>query len=99
VLAVRCGEMIVAIKITSARPAFDAFHAEHHLQRHGYVNRIDLAAARQFDGAVDCRFERTGLRCKLSLFVPKDPEREIVDLAAPSPRLRSETPLPPARAV
>jgi two-component sensor histidine kinase len=67
--------------------------------REGFGTTLLRSGARQFDGAVDCCFERTGLRCKLSLFVPKDPEREIVDLAAPSPRLQSETPLPPARAV
>jgi two-component sensor histidine kinase len=67
--------------------------------REGFGTTLLRSGARQFQGAVDCRFERAGLRCKLSLFVPKDPEREIVDLAAPSPRLRGETPLPPARAV
>ncbi len=67
--------------------------------REGFGTTLLRSGARQFQGAVDCRFERAGLRCKLSLFVPKDPEREIVDLAAASPRLRGETPLPPARAV
>ena len=67
--------------------------------REGFGTTLLRSGARQFQGAVDCRFERAGLRCKLSLFVPKDPEREIVDLAAPSPRLRGETPLPPARVV
>jgi two-component sensor histidine kinase len=66
--------------------------------REGFGTTLLRSGARQFDGAVDCRFERTGVRCELSLFVPKDPEREIVDLVTPSPRLRSKTPLPPARA-
>ncbi len=67
--------------------------------REGFGTTLLRSGARQFQGTVDCRFERAGLRCRLSLFVSKYPEREIVDLAAPSPRGRRKTPLPPARAV
>jgi two-component sensor histidine kinase len=66
--------------------------------REGFGTTLLRSGARQFQGVVDCRFERTGLRCRLSLFVPKYPEREIVDLPAPSARLRNGTPSPPARA-
>jgi two-component sensor histidine kinase len=67
--------------------------------REGFGTTLLRSGARQFQGTVDCRFERTGLRCRLSLILPTDSEREIVDHAPPSPRLRSETPRPPARAV
>jgi two-component sensor histidine kinase len=67
--------------------------------REGFGTTLLRGGARQFQGTVDCRFERTGLRCSLSLVVSKDPARDIVELAAPPRRLRSETPRPPARAV
>jgi two-component sensor histidine kinase len=51
--------------------------------RKGFGTTLLRSGARQFQGVVDCRFERTGLRCRLSLFVSKYPEKEIVDLAAP----------------
>jgi two-component sensor histidine kinase len=66
--------------------------------REGFGTKLLRSGARQFQGAVDCCFERTGLRCRLSLILSKYPEREIVDLAPPSLRLRSETPLPSANA-
>ena len=64
----------------------------------GFGTKLLRSGARQFQGVVDCRFERAGLRCRLSLFVSKYPEREIVDLAPPSLRSRSEAPLPSANA-
>ena len=49
--------------------------------REGFGTKLLQSGALQFQGLVDCRFERTGLRCRLSLFVPQYPKREIVDLA------------------
>jgi two-component sensor histidine kinase len=66
--------------------------------REGFGTKLLRSGSRQFQGAVDCRFERTGLRCRLSLIVSKYPEREIVALAPRSPRLRREAPLPSAKA-
>lgn len=50
--------------------------------REGFGTTLLRSGAQQFQGAVDCRFERAGLRCKLSLLVSRHPKREIVDLAA-----------------
>jgi two-component sensor histidine kinase len=66
--------------------------------REGFGTTLLRSGARQFQGAVDSRFERTGLRCTLSLFLSKYPEREIVDLAPQSPRSRSEAPPRSAKA-
>jgi len=66
--------------------------------RDGFGTTLLRSGARQFQGVVDCRFERTGLQCRLSLFVPKCLELGIVDLAAPSERLQNGTPSHPARA-
>ena len=63
--------------------------------REGFGTKLLRSGARQFQGTVDCHFERTGLRCKLSLLLSKDRERETVDFA---PRSRSETPLASASA-
>ncbi len=49
--------------------------------REGFGTKLLRCGARQFQGTVDCRFERTGLWCRISLFVPKYPEREIAELA------------------
>lgn len=70
-------------------------------KREGFGTTLLRSGARQFQGAVDFRFERSGLRCRLSLSVPKYSEREqeeIVKLAPQPQRLRSETPLPSAGA-
>ncbi len=64
--------------------------------REGFGSKLLRSGARQFDGIVDRRFERTGLRCRLSLFLPKNQQREVVDLAPQSPSLRTETLLPSA---
>jgi two-component sensor histidine kinase len=66
--------------------------------REGFGTTLLRSGARQFQGVVDCRFERTGLRCRLSLFVSKHPAREIADLAVSSPCSRNGIPSPPARA-
>ena len=66
--------------------------------REGFGTTLLRSGARQFQGAVDYHFERTGLRCRLSLFVSKYPEREIVDLPPPSLSSRNETSLPSANA-
>jgi two-component sensor histidine kinase len=63
--------------------------------REGFGTKLLRSGARQFQGTVDCRFERTGLRCKLSLLLSKYREREAVDFA---PLSRSEAPLPSASA-
>jgi two-component sensor histidine kinase len=64
----------------------------------GFGTTLLRSGARQFQGAVDCRFEQTGLRCRLSLFLPKYPEPEIVDLTPRSPRLQTEPPVSSAKA-
>ena len=66
--------------------------------RAGFGTKLLRSGVRQFQGAVDYRFERSGFRCRMSLLLPKGPDREIVDLALPPPRLQGETPLPSARA-
>ena len=66
--------------------------------REGFGTKLLRSGARQFGGIVDCRFERSGLRCQLSLFVAKNQEREVVDLAPQSPSSRTETLLPSATA-
>ena len=65
--------------------------------RGGFGTKLFRSGARQFQGVVDCRLERTGLRCRLSLFVPQYPP-EIVDRAPPAPDLYGETLLPSANA-
>lgn len=69
-------------------------------KREGFGTTLLRSGARQFQGAVDFRFEQTGLRCRLSLSVPQYSEREeeIVKLAPQPQRLRSETPLTSANA-
>ena len=70
-------------------------------KREGFGTSLLQSGARQFKGAVDFRFERTGLRCRLSLSVPQYSERqeeEIVKLAPRPQRLRSEMTLPSANA-
>jgi hypothetical protein len=37
----------------SPRQAGDAFHAEHHLQRHGHIDRIDVAERRSVELLLD----------------------------------------------
>jgi two-component sensor histidine kinase len=64
--------------------------------REGFGSKLLRSGARQFQGAVDCSFERTGLQCRLRLLLPNYPEQEIADLAAS--RLPRETPLPSADA-
>ena len=62
--------------------------------REGFGTSLLRSGARQFQGAVDSRFERTGLRCRLSLFVSKCPEQKIVEVAPRPQPLRSEALLP-----
>jgi len=64
----------------------------------GFGTTLLRSGARQFQGAVDCRFEQPGLLCRLSLFLPKYPEPEIVDLTPRSPRLQTEPPVSSAKA-
>jgi two-component sensor histidine kinase len=59
--------------------------------REGFGTTLLRSGARQFHGAVDWHFERNGLRFKLSLFLPKDPEREVASLATRSPRSQGQT--------
>jgi two-component sensor histidine kinase len=59
-------------------------------RREGFGSRLLRKGLRQFDGAVEIRFGSTGLRCKLSLSLPRLRQRETVDLEAerpPSPTL------------
>ena len=63
--------------------------------REGFGTTLLRSGALQFQGNVECRFERTGLRCRLSLFVPQYPEGKPVDPAA---RSRNKTPPPLAKA-
>jgi two-component sensor histidine kinase len=58
--------------------------------REGFGTTLLRSGARQFQGTVDCRFERAGLRCRLSLVVSRHSEPEIVDLATLAARLRRE---------
>jgi two-component sensor histidine kinase len=65
----------------------------------GFGTKLLRSGARQFHGAVACRFEPTGLQCRLSLFVSKGSEQEeaIVDLAPESRRSWSAGPQPGLR--
>jgi two-component sensor histidine kinase len=67
--------------------------------REGFGTKLLRSGAAQFQGAVDCRFERTGLRCRLSLFVSQYTERKIIELAPRPQSLRSEAQLPSAKSV
>ncbi len=58
--------------------------------REGFGTALLQSGARQFQGTVDFRFERTGLRCRLSLFPSKYSRREIVNRAPGSTRLWSD---------
>jgi two-component sensor histidine kinase len=65
--------------------------------REGFGTSLLRSGARQFQGTIDSRFERTGLRCRLSLFVSKYPEQNIVEVAPRPQPLRGEAPLPSAK--
>ena len=65
--------------------------------REGFGTKLLRSGAAQFQGTVDCRFERTGLRCRLSLFVSRYPEQKIVEVALRPQPLRSEALSPSAK--
>jgi two-component sensor histidine kinase len=45
--------------------------------REGFGTKLLRSGVLQFQGVVDCRLERTGMQCKLSVFVPQYPEHEV----------------------
>jgi two-component sensor histidine kinase len=51
----------------------------------GFGTKLLRSGIRQFQGVVDCRFERTGVQYRLSVFVPQCPEHEVTGVA-PEPR-------------
>jgi two-component sensor histidine kinase len=60
----------------------------------GFGSKLLRSGARQFHGTVDCSLQRGGLRCRLSLLLPNDPERKSAD---PDPRrLVAPGELPPS---
>jgi len=68
-------------------------------KREGFGTTLLRSGARQFRGTVDCRFERTGFRCRLSLCVSKCRDQENAHLAPRLSQLRSETDLPAVKAL
>jgi two-component sensor histidine kinase len=54
-------------------------------RREGFGSTLLRRGLQQFDGAVEMRFVPTGLRCKLSLSLPRLRTRETVDLEAEPP--------------
>ncbi len=60
--------------------------------REGFGTKLLRSGVRQFRGTVDCSFRLGGLRCRLSLHLPNDPERGIADPDTRQPRARGESP-------
>jgi two-component sensor histidine kinase len=54
-------------------------------QRVGFGSTLLRKGLQQFDGAVEIRFAPSGLRCRLSLSLPRPREREAIDLEAKRP--------------
>jgi two-component sensor histidine kinase len=65
--------------------------------RTGFGSKLLRASVKQFQGAVDCAFEPTGLRCRLSLTLPQEPKRTTAEATSRLPCLGSETLLPSAK--
>jgi two-component sensor histidine kinase len=65
--------------------------------RVGFGSKLLRSGVRQFHGTVDCRFERTGLRCRLSLTLPQEPKGATVEATNRLPRFGGETLLSSAK--
>jgi two-component sensor histidine kinase len=51
--------------------------------REGFGTKLLRSGIQQFEGVVDCRFERTGVQYKVSVFVPQFREHGVTGVASP----------------
>jgi len=67
------------------------------LAHEGFGMRLLRTSLKQFDGSVDMRFEPTGVRLKMSLMLPRDPQPSKRYIASDEAKdLDKLSPLPPA---
>jgi two-component sensor histidine kinase len=61
--------------------------------REGFGTKLLRSGVRQFHGVLDRRFEPGGLQCRISLTMPGERKRKVVEIAYQSSRIQNKSPV------